>query len=98
MIDILSLNSLLINEKYSGYIGNLHFKSNPACFEYSSTWLISGHENSGFTKSGVKGDMPPQSLIPTVKKLWYDFGDKFGGICMFICGIMILDNATTSLK
>ena len=69
MTDILSLNSLLTKEKYSGYIGNLHFKSKPAFFEYLSTLLISGQENSGFTKSGVIGDIPPQSFIPTDKKL-----------------------------
>ena len=77
MTAILSLNFLLIKEKNSGYIGNLHFKSNPAFFELFSTWLISGQANSGFTKSGVNGEIPPQSLIPTCKKLSYDFGDKF---------------------
>jgi len=65
----LSLNSLLTKEKNSGYIGNLHFNSNPAFFEFSSTLSISGQENSGLTKSGVNCDIPPQSFIPTDKKL-----------------------------
>jgi len=48
---------LLIKEKNSGYIGNLHFNSNPAFLEFSSTLSISGQENSGLTKSGVNGEM-----------------------------------------
>ena len=56
----------------------------PAASVCSRRCSSSGHGDSGFTKSGVSGDTPPQSLMPACTSRASGAGDRLGGAWMLM--------------
>ena len=78
-----SIQSIELRE-YFGKTGSLSVKTFPYFSIDLAKLAISGHGDSGFTWSGVNGDIPPQSLIPESKRVLREPEFKLGGVWMFI--------------
>ena len=80
---ILLLKLILFSFNISGCVASLGVNSNPKNSVDSFKVLIVGQGDSGFTKSIVMGDTPPQSLIPDNMSNGKFLFVKLGGTWIF---------------